>query len=106
MSYVIGGGQGARVGPRPISRDDEEEFLRRSRASAVPHHPWYAGPVTPEEFAAYVERCRSGGSASAEGCSPDFLFIDGGRRDHERWAVTSEMTRPSSGVTPTGARPR
>ncbi|MFH8568562.1 GNAT family N-acetyltransferase [Streptomyces sp. NPDC017993] len=36
-----------------------------------------------------------------EGLSPDFLFIDGAWRDHERWAITSEMV-PEEGAEGAG----
>jgi ribosomal-protein-alanine N-acetyltransferase len=33
-----------------------------------------------------------------EGYSPDFLYVDGAWRDHERWAITSEMVRAAERV--------
>ncbi|MFE6688610.1 GNAT family N-acetyltransferase [Streptomyces sp. NPDC057743] len=168
--------RGPRVGIRPFTVDDREEFTALARQSTDLHRPWLFPPATDGAFDDYLARLQEplregylicehntgriagyltinnivhgafhsgaigyGAFAHAagrglmseglrlvlrhafgplglhrleaniqpsnrqsvslveragfrlEGFSPDFLFVDGAWRDHERWAITSEM---------------
>ncbi|MFC8491242.1 GNAT family N-acetyltransferase [Streptomyces sp. NPDC057235] len=45
---------GPRVGLRPFSAADAEEFTARARESRELHRPWLFPPCTPEAYAAYA----------------------------------------------------
>jgi len=175
-----------RVALRPLSADDEGEFVKLTRASVDLHHPWMALPTTPGEFRAFLAGFTPGYSESLlvclrdsgavaglinikeiirgryqgatisyaafapsagqgylsegmelalrhafeelrlhrleaniqpankaslrlversgfhkEGYSPDYLFIDGAWRDHERWAISA----PSASFVPHPSMP-
>lgn len=41
---------------RPLTGDDQDEFLELVRASAELHHPWMSLPTTPEGFERHLRR--------------------------------------------------
>ncbi|MFB7590757.1 GNAT family N-acetyltransferase [Streptomyces sp. NPDC056169] len=45
---------GPRVGLRPFSPDDADEFTARARESRELHRPWLFPPCTPEAYAGYA----------------------------------------------------
>lgn len=58
----------SRVTLRPPSAADEVALLAVNQASRALHHPWVAPPLTPEAFAAYLERCAAPEVASLLVC--------------------------------------
>ncbi|MFJ6298316.1 GNAT family N-acetyltransferase [Streptomyces griseoviridis] len=48
--------EGPRVGIRPFTHDDADEFTARARQSKDLHHPWLFPPDTQDAYAAYAGR--------------------------------------------------
>ncbi|GAB4442019.1 MAG: GNAT family protein [Chloroflexi bacterium OHK40] len=53
----MGSQQGGRVRLRAPTPDDGAALLALNRESVALHHPWTTPPTTPEQYAAYLERC-------------------------------------------------
>ncbi|MFF9909856.1 GNAT family N-acetyltransferase [Streptomyces sp. NPDC013457] len=69
--YLTGG---PRVGLRPYSLDDAEEFTARVRESRELHRPWLFPPDRPETFAAYAR------TLTDDPARAGFLVCDRGAR--------------------------
>ena len=67
----------SRVILRAIAAGDQDEFLELARASTGLHHPWYAMPMTPEEFGAYLARYDRPGTEGFLVCRRDGGAIAG-----------------------------
>jgi ribosomal-protein-alanine N-acetyltransferase len=66
-----------RVTLRPITRDDQDEFLGLVEVSGDLHRPWISLPATPEAFEAYVSRYSQGEDVSLLVCLRDTGAIAG-----------------------------
>jgi ribosomal-protein-alanine N-acetyltransferase len=49
-------GDSSRVILRPMTGDDQDEFIELVRASVDLHHPWMSLATTPQEFQTYLSR--------------------------------------------------
>ena len=58
----------SRITLRPPSAADEAALLAVNQAGRALHHPWVAPPLTPQAFAAYLERCAAPEVASLLVC--------------------------------------
>lgn len=58
IEAFLAGGQAdsSRVTLRPVTGQDQDEFLGLVRVSVDLHHPWMSLPATPQEFVTYLGR--------------------------------------------------
>ncbi len=89
MQYFRYLAEGGRIGVRPYRPMDAAEFTAEGLA---PHRP--EADIQPGRTAS-IALVRELGFRR-EGPSPDFLQVDGAWRDHERWALASEMPCPGA----------
>lgn len=84
-AFNVGGGKGLMMEGMSLVLNDlfNQKELHRAEANIQPAN---------ERSIRLVEKL----GFRKEGYSPEYLFIDGLWRDHERWAITSEMWKQTS----------